>query len=329
MKRRNVTIRRFFVFFLILAIAGCASAPTMPRVEEIGADTPVAFGSAEVIIDDKRQKWGMGWTGESHFFLLILPEGVSKAISYDLSNEGDFYWPLAPGRYELLGYHWQKGTEQRRGEIRAEFAVPDTGEDVYVGSLKFLGTEYVLGTVLVDDYEESKARFRDRFPARQDNSIRGLMAHQEPPGLTGAILPPCHESWQVECSDRYSGVSPEAPEVSNTGFTHVDSLTPKFSWKGSTRSDVTYDLIIYEAATYATSAVVDSYAPGRLARYVEGLAATTWSPAESLKPGTKYYWSVRLRDGDTVSRWSTFSHFTFMIFASSSGFGQWFQFETP
>ena len=36
-----------------------------------------------------------------------------------------------------------------------------------------------------------------------------------------------------------------------------------------------------------------------------------------------------LRDGDIVSRWSTHSHFTFLIFASSSGFGQWFQFETP
>jgi len=36
-----------------------------------------------------------------------------------------------------------------------------------------------------------------------------------------------------------------------------------------------------------------------------------------------------MRDGDDVSRWSTFSHFTFMIIASSSGFGQWFQFETP
>ena len=48
----------------------------------------------------------MGWTGESHLQLLILPQGVAQAISYDRTNEGDSYWPVTAGRYELLGYNW-------------------------------------------------------------------------------------------------------------------------------------------------------------------------------------------------------------------------------
>lgn len=301
----------------------------MPRVDEVGADTPVAFGSAEVIVDGKRQKWGMGWTGESHFFLLILPAGDSRAISYDLTNDGDFYWPLAAGRYELLGYHWQKGTEQRRGEIRAEFTLPDSGENVYLGSLRFLGNEYMLGTLVVDEYDDAKVKFDARFPGRQGTSIRGLIQPLESPGLVGEVLPPCHESWQIECTDRFSGVIPLTPEVTTSGFTQVDSLSPAFSWKGTSRSDVTYDLIIYEAATYTTSGVTDSYSPGQMVGYVESMPGTTWHSAKPLKPDTKYYWSVRMRDGDKVSRWSTYSHFSFMIVASSSGFGQWFKFETP
>jgi hypothetical protein len=329
MKRTQTAIPETLLVLLASAVTGCASAPTMPRVEEISADTPLAFGNAEVIIDGERQKWGMGWSGESHFYLLILPENDNRAISYDLKNEGDFYWPLAAGRYELLGYHWQKGTEQRRGEIRAEFVIPDTGEDVYLGSLKFLGSKYVIGTVLVDEYDDARARFDARFATRPATAAKGLMTFVESPGTVSEVLPPCHESWQIECTDRYHGVSPVTPEVTTSGFTDVDSLLPAFSWKGSGRSDVTYDLIIYEAATYSISGVVDTHAPGRLAEYAEGLTATTWRPAEPLKPATKFYWSVRMRDGEKVSRWSTYSHFTFMLIASSSGFGQWFQFETP
>jgi hypothetical protein len=329
MRYARITTRGVLLLAIVFSVAGCASASTMPRAENIGADTQVAFGSAEVIINGERQKWGMNWSGESHFFLLILPEGTDKAISYDLSNEGYFYWPLAAGKYELLGYHWQKIGEQRVGEIRAEFVVPVTGEDVYVGTLRFLGTEYMLGTLLADEFEDATARFYERFSNRGAAAEKALMVLQESPGTVGKVLPPCHDSWKIECTDRYSGVSPESPEVSSSGFTHVDSLTPAFSWKGSARDDVTYDLIIYEAATYTTSGVVDSHIAGRLAIYVEGLTATSWRPAEPLKPDTRYYWSVRMRDGDDVSRWSTFSHFTFMIIASSSGFGQWFQFETP
>lgn len=301
----------------------------MPDVDEVAPDTQVAFGTASVFINDKRQKWGMRWTGESHFYLLIMPERGRKAISYDLSNEGEFYWPLAPGRYLLLGYHWQKGTEKRSGDIRAEFTVPDTGQDVYIGSIEFRGNKYALGAFIEDRFDQANAQIAARFPGRQRTAVKRLIMMSVPAGTVGAILPPCHVSWLVDCTKKFSGVTAISPAVRSSGFTDVTTLTPDFRWKGSSRSDVTYDLIIYEAVTYTTTGVVDDFAPGRMAAYVEDLPATSWRPPEALKPGTKYYWSVRLRDGERVSRWSTHSHFTFLIFASSAGFGQWFQFETP
>ena len=308
---------------------GCTSAPTMPDVDEITRDTQIAFGTASVFINDERQKWGMRWTGESHFYLLILPEEGDEAISYDLSTDGDFYWPLAPGRYSLLGYHWQKGTEQRRGEVRAEFTVPGTGEDVYIGDIQFRGNEFVLGALIEDKFDEAGSRMAARFPSRQEPVVTRLMTMAASPGRVGGILPPCHETWHVDCADNFSGVTALSPEVRSSGFTDVGTLAPEFRWQGSSRTDVSYDLILYEAVTYTTTGVVDNFTPGRMTAYVEDLSSTSWRPPEALKPETKYYWSVRLRDGDIVSRWSTHSHFTFLIFASSSGFGQWFQFETP
>lgn len=281
------------IAYAILAF-GCASAPTMPELEALAPDTQVAFGSAVVFVDDERQKWGMGWTGESHFYLLILPEGVSEAISYDLSSEGDFYWPLAPGSYVLLGYHWQKGNEQRGGDIRAEFLVPETGEDVYVGNLELRGNEYRLGWAITDDYAGARSAYEAKFPNRPGKSAKGLMETLAPPGTVRWIAPPCHESWQIECPDKYSGVTPLSPKVQSSGFTPIDSLSPEFRWRGSARDDVTYDLVIYEAAKYTTTGVVDAYAKGRMTVYVEGLEGTSWTPPTPLKPDTKYYWSVRL-----------------------------------
>ena len=324
------------IVFILLTLAipaiiggGCTSAPTMPDVEGIGKDTQIAFGAASVFINDERQKWGIRWTGESHFYLLILPEQGNEAISYDLSTDGDFYWPLVSGRYLLLGYHWQKGTEQRLGDIRAEFTVPATGEDVYIGDIEFRGNEFVLGAMIEDRFDEASSRITARFPRRQKSVLKQLMTVAASPGRVGSILPPCHETWHVDCADNFSGVTALSPEVRSSGFTEVGTLTPEFRWQGSSRTDVSYDLILYEAVKYTTTGVVDNFAAGRMTAYVEDLSTMSWRPPEALKPGTKYYWSVRLRDGGIVSRWSTHSHFTFLIFASSSGFGQWFQFETP
>jgi len=40
-------------------------------------------------------------------------------------------------------------------------------------------------------------------------------------------------------------------------------------------------------------------------------------------------WSVRLRNGDTVSSWTTTSYFAFFIVGSARGSGQWYGFTTP
>jgi hypothetical protein len=71
------------------------------------------------------------------------------------------------------------------------------------------------------------------------------------------------------------------------------------------------------------------------------LAATLLKPSYrapsrgALQRGQRYEWSVRLRDGDTVSTWSTTSHtaiapvlFPGMVFVGGgSSFGQCFGFE--
>ena len=71
------------------------------------------------------------------------------------------------------------------------------------------------------------------------------------------------------------------------------------------------------------------YTEGRLVAYAKGLAQPSWQPEQPLEPDQRYFWSVRLRRGEDVSSWSTYSYFNFFLIGFSSGHGQWFRFITP
>jgi hypothetical protein len=72
---------------------------------------------------------------------------------------------------------------------------------------------------------------------------------------------------------------------------------------------------------------------GPVLAYAEGLQKPRYTPP-ALQRGQRYEWSVRLRDGDTVSTWSTTSQtaiapvlFPGMVFVGGgSSFGQYFGF---
>jgi hypothetical protein len=312
-----------------LVLGGCATTSRISAPTEISSDERIVFGGAEVWVDGKKQKWGLTWSGEAHFYLLILPENSDKAVTSELSDDGNFYWQLAPGNYTLLGYTWTVGSQRRWNRLGFDFNVPESGPDQYVGFLKFQGSEYQMRTTVLDNYDEAMAQYDTKYPTRAGTSIKQLFKYPEIPGTFSSISGPCHESWKVECTKRFTGVTPHSPEVTTSNFPSVDSLTPVFKWKGSTRTDVSYDLILFEAAAFSTTGMVDHHMKGRMAKYVEDIKGTSWKPSEPLKKNTKYYWSVRLRDGDKVSYWSTKSHFTFMLVAWSSGYGEWFSFQTP
>jgi hypothetical protein len=139
----------------------------------------------------------------------------------------------------------------------------------------------------------------------------------------------CNEHWVIECDDTFRGVTPLTPKVSTNQFPKVDSLTPRFSWEPSGNQDVTYDFILYEAATFDYVGTNDGIVQGRMVEYVEDIQEPEHRLDKPLNANSKYYWSVRMRDGDMVSAWSTYSHFGFYVFYMTSGYGQWFAFSTP
>ncbi|MDH3989793.1 MAG: hypothetical protein OEV34_11720 [Gammaproteobacteria bacterium] len=313
----------------VLLLWGCATPPTLRDVEEIGPDTHLAFGSAEVWIGDEQETWGVKWTGHNNFYLTVLPADSAEAFSYKLDDDGVFFWALEPGEYTVLGYHWQHLQTTRTGQIGSNFVVPESGGDVYVGTFVFKGNEVFLVPMYQDSFEEVAGIYDAKFPGRQGTAIKSLMNPPQPVGSFSNVRGPCDDVWKIECDKHFIGVTPISPEVSQSGFPAEDTLRPEFRWKGCPRSDVSYDLIVYEAASYSIGgALVPLYMRGNVVVYEEDLTDTYWQPKIPLKPDTRFIWSVRLRDGDTVSAWSTQSHSTFLLVYASSGWGQWFQFKT-
>ena len=320
----------YFPAFLVLLLSwGCAAPPTMQAVDQASADTGVVFGSVEVYEDGELQKWGTRFFGADYFYLMVLPPDSNEAITAKLAKDGNFFWLLKPGEYTLLGYLWETDSWQRSGRIGATFSVPEPGVEAYIGTIVFRGNQVILVPSIEDRFAEIGAIFDARFPDRKGTSVKQLLEEPQPIGNFAAYRGRCHEAWNVDCSKQFQGVTPIAPDVSTSGFPLADTLTPEFRWKGCPRSDVSYDLILYEAAAYTYGGrMVPSYTRGHMVAYAEDLKEPRWQPETPLKPDTRYIWSVRLRDGDTISGWSTQSHSTFLLVYMSAGYGQWFQFKT-
>ncbi len=311
-----------------LLLLGCSAAPTMKDAVDVTPDSRIAFGSAEVWSGDKQETWGMKWMGANHFYLVILPPGSDEAITYRLDDDGAFFWALEPGEYLLVGYHWSDEGVQQTGGIGSTFVVPESGGDVYLGTIVF----HAFGPYLMPRFEDRfatlAAQYDARFPARRGTSVKLLLEAAEPVGNFANLRGECDEHWRIECDKRFQGITPIAPRVSQSGFPTVGSLTPEFRWKPCPKDGVSYDFVLYEAAAYSFDQLTPLYMKGRIVAYEEGLAESSWQPDKPLRPDTRYFWSVRMREGDTVSHWSTQSHSTFLLVYMSWSAGQWFQFKT-
>ncbi len=121
-------------------------------------------------------------------------------------------------------------------------------------------------------------------------------------------------------------VTPIYPKVGNPmSPATVDSLLPTLKWQALDSGDATYDLVIYESLTTKEG----KKALGREVYYRKGLAGTEHRLEEPLKPDTEYYWSVRVRKGDTVSKWATYDYDLFLGAAYMWAWNKPFIFRTP
>jgi hypothetical protein len=315
-------------------IAGCGEMPKRAASEEeatAAAGYGRAFGRVEYLEGGKEVVWGTSFftTNTLTLFVRSLPSAEMHYL--EVESDGTFYWPLPAGEYEIVGFQMLRisGTRSTRtGRLMTKFSLPQAGQAVYVGDVRINAARG--GFQLVDRYAETLKRVEARLAEGKLQAVKGLMGREQPPGSVKRMSAICDAMWELKCGGSYQGVEPTSPEGTAQRFPLIEILTPRLEWKPSTRPGVTYDVIVFESLRlHYNFAANTADLRGSVVAYAEGLREPSHSFEKPFAPGKRYEWSVRLRDGDTVSSWSTTSHSLFLVVGASSGSGRSFGFETP
>lgn len=323
-------VRLLSLLSILIVTVGCETAPAVEDVEQPVVGKSVVFGHVGVFKDGEIQKWGIGWTSSKYGYLIILPPDTNQAVTYKIDDDGIFYWNLAPGDYQLLGFRYQEGNAYQVGTIGGSFSIPDNTEAVYIGHIRINMVKGRYTTIVDDKSDELITSYKAKFPGSTGGIRQALLQLPGKLGNFSGIIHECSDKWGVDCSGKFSGVTPLTPVVETNQFIQTDTLTPVFSWKATGYKEASYDLIVYEAAEYGLpGGLINQMIKGRMVVYEEDMSEPIYKLKTPLKADTKYYWSVRFRDGDLVSRWSSYSHFGFYVVYMTSGYGQWFSFRTP
>jgi len=331
----EVLKKLLFVMTMILLFSGCAQQSQVHDVAISRPEQCIVFGKLELMKEGKIVPWSSFWSGREGR-IIFLPPNSNKAQVYKVAKDGFFYWDLEPGDYFILSFEISEGGDFSRGDLRIPFSVSEERKNIYIGNLKVLmqGGWYYVG--IDDDYSAALESFKNKFPYAQE-PVKILASLQQKEGTYKKIKYICTDDWGIECKNkpygvgfiRFEGVKPINPEVSIGISTDINTLNPTFEWSPSSLDNVTYDLIIYEAASYSRSGLDNQYVPGRLFLYEENIKDISYKITKTLQPKTKYFWSVRLRLNDDVSTWSKYSFFQTIILVTGGGSSNWFTFDTP
>ena len=320
------------VVAVALGLLGCAEAPVQESSATAEAGYGRAFGQFRYVEDGKEVTWGSVFPSTDSLTLFVRPAGGGQMQYMDVPADGGFFWPLKGGDYTIVGFQLARrggATVTRTMRLMAGFSVPQAGQAVYIGDLLLESRAGASRVEVLDRYEVARQRVEQRLAAAKLAAAKGLMQVEAPPGRHGRITAICAAAWAVGCDSDYQGVRPLQPEGTERSYVRVANLTPALEWKPPGRPGATYDVAIYESLdfSYGLSGSVRGLR-GALVAYAEGLAEPRYV-APPLEAGKRYQWSVRLRDGDTVSSWSTTSYSLFLLIAGRRTSGQYFAFETP
>ena len=308
-----------------VALCGCADTAGVTKAEP---GESLVFGRVAAVKDGKpvENLQGLQLSGAS---LVLLKIGEADGSLVTLPSDGFFVWALPPGEYMLVEFQYATEGARRALDLRARFTVPDDRVSMYIGSLRVVYAKGLHAAGLIDEYDAAVATLRQARPDAPPNVVKSLMEQEERLGSYASVVSACDRRWSIDCGDYQYGVRPLYPPHSSSTFTEVSSRTPTFRWSPSGRPGVKYDLVIYQSISCRSMTLMSERRAGCVVLYREGLDVNQFTPEEPLAPDQKYLWSVRFRDDDTVSAWSSTGHFTFFVIGFSGASGELFAFKTP
>jgi len=135
----------------------------------------------------------------------------------------------------------------------------------------------------------------------------------------------------------HANISPIYPPMNYSFYDRyqtINTLKPQLKWKDVKKANQTYDLCIWETSYKSVEdikqkAVEKSASWGRPVYTTNNIADNFHQVTLQLKPDTYYNWSVRIRDGEKFSPWSSFTQVEGAIGATITRSQNPFGFKTP
>ena len=134
----------------------------------------------------------------------------------------------------------------------------------------------------------------------------------------------------ASCSTTFHSLKAQNPPVGDPRFPRTaESTQPTFKWSPAPEPEAKYDLIVYECVETFGKWGGIYRVPGKEVYSRKAIEGAEHRIEVPLKPGMKYYWSVRRRIGDTVGPWSRYDYFLFLGVGIVQANYQLFLFRTP
>lgn len=315
-------------------LSACAGMPAAPPPEEeatAAAGYGRAFGRVQYLDKGQEVAWRASLFNHDTLTLFLRPAAGGRLQYLQLEDDGSFQWPLVAGEYLLLGFQFQRSgavVTRLTGRVMTSFSISKAGLAAYVGDLEISAERTGYRFRVIDRYEDAVSKAQERQSTLEPT--KALMRPEPATGKYERVVSICNTvAWQVDCQGRYQGVQPLQPAQTDDGYPLTESLIPLLEWKPVGRPNTTYDVAIYESLNITTMASSAGRLRGPLVAYGEGLREPRYTPPMPLEPEKQYEWTVRLRDKDTVSSWSTTSQTIFLLVAGSRRSGRMFGFTTP
>lgn len=114
----------------------------------------------------------------------------------------------------------------------------------------------------------------------------------------------------------------------------IDKLMPELKWKDLKKTNETYDVCVWETPYRSTEDIEKKAEQGQTSWGIpvystNNIATNCFQIPIRLKPDTYYNWSVRIRDGEKVGRWSSFSQSKAVLSVMTEYDNTPFGFKTP
>lgn len=173
--------RKYYILssllILVLLLTGCLATSTIDisKNEVVPEKESVVFGRVNLILGGEPVIWRKLSIPMHSGQIFVLTIATSKAVIYNLTGDGSFYWHLPPGDYSIAAIEFAAGGGNINARIFADFQVPEEKSVIYIGKLTLVFSKLRYYMNVEDDYEQEIEKFKNKFPEIKGEIVKNLM----------------------------------------------------------------------------------------------------------------------------------------------------------